>query len=392
MNSYNKTGTDAPHFLVILYGTLEYDGRAQRMIEILTGLGRVTLVDINPVFEVEGKVKESIKRSPVALQPNSGKIIRHLRFWRAVLHTSWKCKPDIVVAENFFSTFPGWLSAIVVRALFFYDAYELIIPERNIPMSWRDRFWYLCERWTIKRANLVLAANPERARLMAEHYCLAQTPEYMRNIPSQQSQSPGDDIIQIYPALARRDEAERIILYQGDVSLIRGLAIFVAAMTYLPTHYRLVIVGDGPDLLHLQDLAAEVTRQGRFAVLGRVPNHLLPAITAQADVGIVTYPYEGLNNIYCSPNKIFEYAQAGLPVVATEQPPLKEMVESYGIGELLGRDDGPMEIADTLRNVVEHKERYCERLHDFLLVHTWQNESARVRRRIEQVLAYESKQ
>ncbi len=151
-------------------------------------------------------------------------------------------------------------------------------------------------------------------------------------------------------------------------------------------------MGDGPDLLHLQDLAAEVTRQGRFAVLGRVPNHLLPAITAQADVGIVTYPYEGLNNIYCSPNKIFEYAQAGLPVVATEQPPLKEMVESYGIGELLGRDDGPMEIADTLRNVVEHKERYCERLHDFLLVHTWQNESARVRRRIEQVLAYESKQ
>jgi len=392
MISRKKSGTDAAHFLVILFGTLEYDGRVQRMIEILTGLGQVTLVDIKPSVEAAGKATAGIERFSAAIPPTSRKTTRHLRFWRAALHTAWKYQPNIVVAEDFFTTFPGWLAAKVARALLVYDAHELIISEPGRPMSRRDRFWYLCERWSAKRADLVIAANPERANLMAEHYGVTQTPEYMRNIPPQRSKSPVDDIVQTHPALARRDEAEQIILYQGDVSLSRGLARFVAAMAHLPAHYRLVIAGDGPDLPCLKDLATEVTRQGRFAALGRVPNHLLPAIIAQADVGIVTYPYEGLNNIYCAPNKIFEYAQAGLPVVATEQPPLKAMVERYGIGELLGRDDGPMEVADALRNVAEHKEWYCERLPDFLSAHTWQDEAARVRRRIEEMLAYRGKQ
>ena len=176
MISRKKSGTDAPHFLVILFGTLEYDGRVQRMIEIFTGLGRVTLVDIKSSVEVSGKATAGIERFPVAIPLTSRKSTWHLRFWRAVLHTAWKYQPDIVVAENFFTTFPGWLSSKVARALLVYDAYELIISEPGKPMSRRDRFWYLCERWTVKRADLVIASNPERANLMAEHYGLAQTP------------------------------------------------------------------------------------------------------------------------------------------------------------------------------------------------------------------------
>lgn len=392
MISRKKKNVNNPHFLIILFGTLEYDGRAQRMIEILTGLGRVTLVDIKPSVEISGKAIAGIKRFPVAISPTSSKSTRHLRLWRVALHTAWKYQPDIVVAENFFTTFPGWLAAKMTRALLVYDAYELIIPEPGKPMSHRDRFWYLCERWTVKRANLVIAANPERANLMAEHYGLAQTLEYMRNLPPQRSQIPVDDIVQTYPALARRDEAERIILYQGDVSLNRGLSRFVAAMAHMPSSYRLVVAGDGPDLPRLQELTTDLTSQGRFAALGRVPNYLLPTITAQADVGIVTYPYEGLNNIYCAPNKLFEYAQAGLPVISTDQPPLKAMVEKYDIGKLLGRDDGPMEVADALRNIAEHKGWYCDRLSDFVSAHTWHDEAARVRRCIEQVLADRGKQ
>ena len=33
-------------FLVVLYSTIEYDGRAQRMIDVLSTLGEVLLVDI----------------------------------------------------------------------------------------------------------------------------------------------------------------------------------------------------------------------------------------------------------------------------------------------------------------------------------------------------------
>lgn len=317
--------------------------------------------------------------------------MRHLRFWLAVLRVGRDIRPDIVIAENFFTTLTGWLVAKALHAALAYDAYELIIPEPNQPMSWRNRFWYSLERWVVPRADLVIAANQERAQRMAEHYRLTHIPEFMRNIPFQQSIPVEErELLATYPALVRRSEDERIIIYQGHISLDRGIGRFVEAMAYLPAQYRLVVVGDGFDLDRLKAQGQPLEQERRFATLGAVPNQLLAAITQQADVGIVTYPYEGLNNIYCAPNKIFEYAQAGLPVVATDQPPLKFMINQYGIGELVSPYDDPAAIARVLSRVVENRASYCERLPKFLADHRWEDEATRVQEQFRKVLSKNS--
>lgn len=355
------------------------------MIEVLNTLGDVSLVDIaysQPAgterFEAGG-----VRRVRVNLPPAVGKVARHLRLWYVVLRETWRRKPEVVVAEDFFTTLPGWLASRIARSRLVYDAHELIVPAEGERQSRRDRFWYLLERWVAPRADLVIAANPERAALMAEHYGLATKPECMRNIPSpRQSGRSREDIAADYPALARRNAADRVLLYQGDVSAARELDRFVGALAYLPDEYRLIIAGAGPDLERLQGVGEPRASEGRFHTLGRVPIDLLPAVTASADVGIVAYSFAGLNNFYCAPNKVFEYAQAGLPVIATGQPPLRALVERYGIGLLIGRDERPEDVARLVAALFDDIGSFRAPLADFVGAHRWEDEATRVRDRI----------
>jgi len=259
-------------------------------------------------------------------------------------------------------------------------------------MSKRDRFWYLLERWVIQRADLVIAANEERAHLMAKHYNLSQNPVVMRNIPAFSKPAISkEDVLRRFPMLSRNRPDEVLVLYQGDVSLSRGIDRFLQAFSYLGPEYRMVIVGGGQDLERLREIGQPLESEGRLVTLDRVEHQILPSITAVADVGIVTYPFQGLNNIYCAPNKIFEYAQAGLPIVATDQPPLRRLVENYGIGKLVGEHDSTENIAYAIRDVAENKNEYVKNLGRLLEDYRFEEEAERVKVAITNIIIAKSR-
>lgn len=375
-------------FLVILFGTLEYDGRVQRMIEIFSGFGEVTLVDIRPSSKAALDGMEGIDRIGIELPTGTGKVTRHLRLWLTALRVCCRIRPDVVVAEDFFTTMPSWLLAKLSSASLIYDAHELIIPEPGKRLSLRDRLWYFFERWVVPRADLVVAANQERARLMAEHYHLSYTPEFMRNIPSQPPNNSGENrLFTTYPALMKHSADERLIIYQGHMALSRGIGRFVESIAHLPARFKLVLAGGGPDREEIGVLANRFGLSGRIIQLGRIPNRDLPFITQACDIGIVAYPFSGLNNIYCSPNKVFEYAHAGLPMIATNQPPLKAMVERYQLGRCLGPDLSPVAIADAITAITSRtRASYQTALNRFMDDHRWENEAERLRSSIKHLL------
>ena len=370
-----------PHFLVVLFGVLEYDGRVLRMVEVLSGLGDVTLVDVSRPGDTPGPVTDGIDRVHVQLPAGVTKMAGHLRFWWAALKACRRVKPNVVVAEDYFTAMPGWLSARLSRSHLIYDAHELIVPQAKERMVLRDRIWYLFERWVVPRAELVIAASPQRAAEMSTHYHLTRAPEFMRNIPSQRYDAMDEGLLlATYPCLMHRDADERIILYQGHMALSRGIGRFLEAMAHLPTRFRLVLAGGGPDQERIAALVRQLRLSDRVIQLGRIPNRQLFAITRACDMGIVAYPIVGLNNIYCAPNKVFEYAQAGLPVITTDQPPLKSMVERYQIGQCVGPEDPPGMIAKIIDEIAGRtKESYEVALAAFLDDHRWDNEAQRVR-------------
>lgn len=59
------------------------------------------------------------------------------------------------------------------------------------------------------------------------------------------------------------------------------------------------------------------------------------AITKNATMGILSYDPTSINNAYCAPNKLFEYAAYGLPMLGNDIPGLKYMLEYYHAGEIM---------------------------------------------------------
>jgi glycosyltransferase involved in cell wall biosynthesis len=76
---------------------------------------------------------------------------------------------------------------------------------------------------------------------------------------------------------------------------------------------------------------------------------------AGADAGIVCFLPEP-NNVNAGPTKLFEYMACGLPVVASNFPMWREVIEDNDCGLCVDPND-PMAIARALEYLADHPER-----------------------------------
>lgn len=359
--------------LLAVYNQIEYDGRVQRAAEAACELGDVEVISLAPKNSAEshdGTARYRNVRVPMA----SNRLIGHLRFWtRLVVHATVR-KPDVIHAHDYYLALPGWIASRLSGAKFIYDAHELLVEEDGTVRTKRRRFWATLEKAATRRAHAIIAANMHRAKIMRRVYDLGTEPVVVENVPPKPaSKYTTDEITRRYPALVRRTPTERLIVYQGDVGANRGIDRFVAAMPYLSDDHRLIIIGDGPALAHIRNVMNENNLHGRVHLLGKVPRDDLYDILRHCDAGIVTYGYDDINSIYCAPNKVYEYAHAGLPMVVTDQPPLVDIASTYGIAVIVRREFAASQIAAALAGAANCLD--CrERLVAFTTANEWHRE------------------
>ncbi|HET7233277.1 MAG TPA: glycosyltransferase [Longimicrobium sp.] len=355
-----------PRVLMPVFNPIDYDGRVQRAAEAVATEYDVTVLSV----DAGGTFRDPRYQVKTVVVPRS-KVGRHLAFLRALLAEARRLRPAVVHAHDFFMATPGWLAARSVGAKLVYDAHELMIPEEERPQTRHERFWYLTERAVVRRADLLIAANPERAAEMRRHYGLKRDPLPIRNITPAPSAN-GAGLSAEYPALtAGGPDAVRLI-YQGDMSMERGIGNYVSAMSRLPAHFHLILAGGGPDLEALKTLAATEGVAGRVHFLGRVPRADLHAVMQAAHIGIITYPNVGMNFRFCAPNKLYEYPQAGLPMLGSDNPVLRNAFGAHAVG-VVSTDpaEGALKLAADLP-------RYRAALPAFVAAHRWEDEAARL--------------
>lgn len=147
-------------------------------------------------------------------------------------------------------------------------------------------------------------------------------------------------------------EKYKVILYQGHIGLGRDLTTFVRAVKELGPEYRLVCLGPDhntickyqaidPNVVHIPFIPA--------------PDYLL--FTSNALIGIVTYDSDCLNNCYCAPNKIWEYAAFSLPMLCNDIPGLKYTIEHSGAGICVNEHDTE-DIKNAIRYISNNRELY----------------------------------
>lgn len=237
-----------------------------------------------------------------------------------------------------------------------YDAHELYHAQAQLPSAIRRRYRRL-ERKLIGAADLSITVNPYIAGIMARDYA-CKAPMVILNAAPQA------------PKIGKRDaelrqrfgirSTDRVVLYQGWMSPERGIDVLVKSARHFPDDVRLVLVGYGACEADLVSISRQQgTDDGRVLFLGRMEPKELSVLTAQADLGIIPYKAVDLNHLYCSPNKLFEYAVAELPFLANDLPYLREVVDTYGFGAIADLST-PESAAAAIVNVVRDDQRISE--------------------------------
>ena len=309
------------------------------------------------------RVDTGIFRAPAQPMPEvklADRDWRKLYFYHGCFQSAALRHPaDIYVAHDL-PVLPAALAAAGRHgASVFYDAHELY-PEQVSFTPEEQAGYDALEREAILLVDRVSTINLSIAGEMVARYAIS-PPCVILNAPDTDGRAvpvPRTDLLREALGIPA---TTRILLFQGGLSPHRNLEVLVAAMARVTTP-DLVLVLMGPG-----DMGAGTERQGLLGqiaasrgVLGtKVLFH--PAVsqarlldyTASADAGIIPYPGVDLNTTFCTPNKLFEYFCAGLPILANDLPELRRYVLGMDAGIVHGMD-GEEAMADAIDLFFRH--------------------------------------
>lgn len=156
------------------------------------------------------------------------------------------------------------------------------------------------------------------------------------------------------------NDAQKVLLFQGGVAPFRGVEMLLEAAPHLPKNWSVVFMGYGP----LQDKikqAAEHANKDRpddapcIAFIPPAPQEVLRDWTSGADLGIIPYENTSQNHLYCTPNKLWEYPNARVPILATDLVEIKQIISANGTGTLLPREFNAGDIVSAIEAVTDEQ-------------------------------------
>jgi len=199
------------------------------------------------------------------------------------------------------------------------------------------RFISILERVCISFANhLWVVCEENRNRLITLGVLPAKI-SVVRNTPELNGVADASQLPRHLP----RPVADRFqMVYWGIVTRFRGLELVLRAMPYILAEtqgIKFVILGDGLDRPRLQALARSLDVQHNVHFAGWVsPEEGVNALR-HYDLGLIPHEINEWAETTI-PNKLFDYMQAGLPVLSTDTKPIRRIVEETGCGVVTPQD------------------------------------------------------
>ncbi len=283
-------------------------------------------------------------------------------------------KIDILVANDLDTLLPSFLISKIRGKKLVYDSHEYFT---GIPEIQNRKFvrwvWKRIEKWIFPRLKYVLTVTPSIAELYHKIYGV--NVETVKNFPVRwevKSQPPRD--------VENMDVGKKIIILQGTgINIDRGAEEAVEAMIHLQDAV-LWIIGCGyvVDILKRKVMNLELTDKVRF--FPRMPYEELMGYTSMGHLGLSLDKDTNLNYRLSLPNKLFDYVQAGIPVLVSDLQEVGNLVREYGLGEIIESHD-PRHIAAKIQYMLsspEKRREWKENLARAAKILCWENEEKKL--------------
>lgn len=292
----------------------------------------------------------------------------NLRLFLLLLFTKF----DVLHANDLDTLLANRLAQKLKGVKLVYDSHEYFteVPEL-VEGSFAKRMWLKIERAIFPKLKNVLTVNQSIADIYKRLYGVDL--KVVRNLPISgkfnseiKVKSRGDLGLPL---------EKKIILLQGaGINVDRGAEEMVEAMNWIDAVF--LIVGSGDVIDSLKEKVRNSNLQSKVVFTGRVPFEELIAYTKVADVGVTLDKDTNLNYRYSLPNKIFDYFQADLPVIASDLIEVRKVIEKYQSGIILSSHK-PQKMASEINSYLNNSEWFNqtkENVQRAKLELVWENE------------------
>lgn len=282
------------------------------------------------------------------------------------------CKTDYFLANDLDVLIPNYIISKWRGRHLFYDTHEYFtgVPElRNSPA--KRKIWKFFENWIFPKLKTVYTVNDSVKNKYQQEY--KNNIAVVRNVPI------------TLPTQAKllplHWQNKIILLMQGaGINAGRGGVELLEAMLHLPPDYLLVFIGSGTQWNEIEQKRVTWNLQQRVEMIGKLPPHLLKQYTPLAQLGFSLDSFDDINYLYNLPNKIFDYIHAGVPVIATAIPEVKNILQQYPCGVCINSLQ-PTLIASTILQIMSDAKNYellKQQCHIAAKDLCWENESKKL--------------
>jgi len=364
MSSKNKV-------IITFLGNLNYDTRCKNLYNTLKVNG----------YEVEFLGFDWLTKD---FEPVEGDITIHklhkgflslsfyLKFVWHIKFCLMASRASIIFTEDIYTLPFAVIFGKLKRAKVFYDSRELFGYLAGLKgKKAKQGFWRIVEKLFIKKVDYIITTGKLDSDFLIKKYKV-DDPILLRNLPRYYKPKEENNLRSIF----RINHNQKILLYQGVIHKGRGLHPTFKALKELKD-CLLVIIGDGEFEDYYRNLAKEMGINERVIFAGKINQNEILSYTKTADIGLSIIENMSLSYYYALPNKLFEYIMAEIPVVVSNLPQMKEIVEKYEVGKIVDLDN-PDELVEAIRQLIENEGLYnkfkenCRTASQEL---NWENES-----------------
>jgi len=307
----------------------------------------VTLVAI---ADFEEKVVDGIR--VLGLPQPSSRLLRPANWWR-ILRIALRERADIYHFHDPELLLPAGLIKLLTRRPIVYDVHENypqdILTKEWIPGPLRrlvSSIFRVFEDTAVRGVDGVVVVNRHLEGRFEGKARVVRVANYSRLDNHVNSKRDTD---------RREPGARPYFVYAGRVSDDRGLHECLRALESLGE--------EGAEILCAGRIGHVANRQLRallqhahtdvpFKYLGLLPYEAIPPLFEGALAGLLCFQPTP-NNVLGTPNKLFEYMSAGIPVIASDFPFIREVVAEADCGLLVQPDD-TRQIASAMAHLLHH--------------------------------------
>ncbi len=248
-----------------------------------------------------------------------------------------------------------------------YDSHEYFtgtpeLIDRPVVRS----IWKRIEKYIFPKLTDIFTVNDSIANLYSNEY--KKTIKVVRNVPPKLIQEkPTPDLV--------FDSSKHLVILQGaGINIQRGAEEAIIAMQFV-NNAILLIIGGGDVIDLLKQMVKEFDLEEKVMFMDRMPYHELMKYTALAEIGLTLDKDTNINYRYSLPNKLFDYINAGTPVLSSNLPEISKIIEKYKVGMLIESHD-PEHIASCINTMISlnYKVKLQENLRLAADDLNWENE------------------